>query len=310
MENKLKVSVVISTYNRAELLKDALLSLVKQTADKSLYEVIVVNNNSTDNTQEFAENFIREYENFSIVVETQQGLSHARNLGYKEAKADWVAYIDDDEMVMENYVERILYVINNYDFDCFGGVYLPRYKYGRSRWFKNEYETKNQRTLSLIGEVPDDFYLVGGNFIVKKSLLEELGGFSPDLGVKGNKYSYGEENFLQRQLRKINKKIGFDPELIAEHTIIEKKMHVTWFLKSAWLRGRSFWMVFEVKPGFFNVISSIHRPLYDLLKPLPRSLVKLFRSDYYIENFIIDVFEVHVYKVGKLIEGFRLLLKR
>jgi len=83
MKNKLKVSVVISTYNRSQLLNKALLSLVTQT--ESLYEAIIVNNNSTDNTEEIAEKFVREYENFSLV----------------------------------------------YDFECFGGYYISRYKDGK-----------------------------------------------------------------------------------------------------------------------------------------------------------------------------------
>ncbi|HPZ07617.1 MAG TPA: glycosyltransferase family 2 protein [Candidatus Eremiobacteraeota bacterium] len=309
MENTLKVSVVICTYNRAELLKDALQALLNQTADKSLYEVIIVNNNSTDNTGEIAEDFVKKYKNFTTVVEKKQGISNARNLGYKEVNTHCVAYLDDDIRVRENYIERILYVIDNYDFDCFGGVYNPWYKYGRPSWFKDEYETKNYKTLPSIGEVPNNLYLGGGNLILKRAVLEEVGGFYPDLGMKGDKIYYGEENFLQRQLRKINKKIGFDPELIVDHAIVEKKMHVSWFLKSAWMKGKCYWVTFEVKPTFFNVMSSLHRPLYDLLRQLPEALINLFRSDYYIENFIIDVFEIPAGKVSKIIEGFRLLLR-
>ena len=69
------ISVIVCTYNRSYILADCLESLQKQTVDKSLYEVLVVNNNSTDKTQEIAENYVINHANFRVVFESQQGLS-------------------------------------------------------------------------------------------------------------------------------------------------------------------------------------------------------------------------------------------
>ena len=81
----------------------------------------MINNNSTDHTEEIVKEFIKKYDNYHIIQEKEQGISYARNRGIKEAKADYIAYLDDDVRPFENYVERIIWVINNYEliFLCF-----------------------------------------------------------------------------------------------------------------------------------------------------------------------------------------------
>ncbi len=78
---KKKISIIICTYNRAELLNETIKSLLNQTVEVSHYEIIIVNNNSTDNTAEIVRGFIDRYNNIRIVLESKQGLSHARNRG-------------------------------------------------------------------------------------------------------------------------------------------------------------------------------------------------------------------------------------
>src|SRR5262245_32415256 len=79
-------SIVICTFNRSTLLADALLDLSRQSLDASLYEVLVVDNNSTDPTRDVVERASRERPNVRYLRETRQGLSHARNLGWREAR--------------------------------------------------------------------------------------------------------------------------------------------------------------------------------------------------------------------------------
>jgi len=77
----LKLSVVVCTYNRAQLLTEALDSVCNQTLDKSRYEIIVVDNNSADGTRELVGEFCRRFSNVRYCFEPQQGLSYARNRG-------------------------------------------------------------------------------------------------------------------------------------------------------------------------------------------------------------------------------------
>ena len=93
---KPSISVVVCTFNRAQLAATAIESLCEQTADKSQYEVIVVDNNSQDNTREVTEDFCSRYPNLRYCLEEEQGLSHARNRGWRESRGVYVAYVDDD----------------------------------------------------------------------------------------------------------------------------------------------------------------------------------------------------------------------
>ena len=88
------ISVVVCTYNRADLLASVLQSLCEQTLNCSHYEIIVVDNNSGDNTRAVTEDYCRRYPNVHYYLETSQGLSNARNHGWQVAKSKYVAYLD------------------------------------------------------------------------------------------------------------------------------------------------------------------------------------------------------------------------
>jgi len=90
------ISVIVCTYNRAELLRELLPTLCEQTVAFTQYEVIVIDNGSTDHTKTVAAVFAARYPQVRYCYEPRQGLSHARNRGWQEAKGDYVAYIDDD----------------------------------------------------------------------------------------------------------------------------------------------------------------------------------------------------------------------
>jgi len=96
------VSVVLSTYNRAHVLPRALDSLLDQDHDHARYEVIAVDNNSTDGTREHIESFSTRASNLRYVFEAKQGLSHARNAGILAARAPLIAFTDDDVRVGQN----------------------------------------------------------------------------------------------------------------------------------------------------------------------------------------------------------------
>lgn len=298
-----KISVIICTYNRASLLEEALQSLVNQTAGKSLYEVIVVNNNSTDNTQEIAERFAKGYDNFRVVFESQQGLSHARNRGFKEANAHWISYLDDDARVFDNYVQRINYVIVNYNFDCFGGIFLPWYKYGKPKWLPDDLVTK-KRNLEDIGILKEG-YVPGSVIVLKKSILEHVGGFLPSLGMNGSKISYGEDGFLVRKIRKEGFVIGFDPWLKVEHLVNIYKLTPWWYVKSEYAKGRVFWDTFEVTVTWGRILRSFVGGCYQICKGLLLSSPKLLQNEYYLQNWIIDVFCPGALRIGTLASGIR-----
>lgn len=135
--NKLRLSIVVCTYNRADLLVDCLESLVNQDVDPESYEVIIVNNNSTDKTLEVVDRFAKKYPNIRTVQELNQGLSHARNRGWREARGKYVAYIDDDAKASPDWCKRILNTFSTVTPTpaAVGGQIFPYYETLPPAWF-------------------------------------------------------------------------------------------------------------------------------------------------------------------------------
>ena len=121
--NKNLLTIVICTYNRAHILPEALESLLRQTVSPEDYYLLIIDNNSTDNTQEVLIPFKERFPYMRIVMEYNQGLSHARNRALKECQTEWLAFLDDDAKAHPDWVETILQTIEKGDFDGFGGPF-------------------------------------------------------------------------------------------------------------------------------------------------------------------------------------------
>src|SRR5215813_5826726 len=98
-------SVVICTYNRLDHLVNSVESALHQTIDAANYEVIVVDNCSTDGTAEAIQKLIGEHPNLRYLYETRLGLANARNSGWQAAQGTYVAFLDDDAKAENNWLE-------------------------------------------------------------------------------------------------------------------------------------------------------------------------------------------------------------
>ena len=121
------VSVVLCTYNRCASLKNALASVAVQVVPDSLeWEVLVVDNNSNDQTAEIVTHFVQQYPGrFRYLFEPRQGLSYARNSGIREAKGDVVAFMDDDTDVACTWLQNLTASLHDGTWAGAGGRILP-----------------------------------------------------------------------------------------------------------------------------------------------------------------------------------------
>lgn len=291
----LKISVIVCTYNRAEILRGCLDSLVQQNVEKAAFEVIVLDNNSTDDTEEVVKFFLNQYPNVSYIKELSQGLSHARNRGFREAKGEFVAYIDDDARANENYISIIQQSISS-GFVVFGGPCTVFFLNEKPKWFKDEYGIVMKGSTQRI--LDKDEYLDGFNMIFQKKLLESVGGFSPKIGMSGHKIAYGEETRLQILLRQKGVKIHYIPDLVVEHLIPEHKQTVSWFFKASYACGRDSWHTFmdTEKISFLTLLPAT---VYLTLKSTIKFLLMLVSGQHYKAS-LVDSFREPVYSLGKL----------
>lgn len=303
------VSVVVCTYNRVDLLPIVLDSLGRQTLDESLFEVIIVDNNSSDRTREVAEAYCLRHPNFRYVLEQKQGLSHARNRGWQEAGGTYVGYIDDDGKAPEQWLTVAKEIITEQAPGVMGGPYYAFYNSARPKWWKDEYRSaehaESARPLSK-GE-----FLSGGNLFFRRDLLVEMGGFDPQHGMVGEEVRMGEETRLILDIRdaRPGELIYYDPRLHIYHLVPPDKMKLRWLMRLWFADGRSSHRVFARTSAEGGTSSRSRRHLAakmlrtaaDFVVDTVRSLVLRDREQYpYLQNYIFEVASKRVRAMGSI----------
>lgn len=234
------ISVIVCTYNRQDLLPVCLQSLIDQTLDKSLYEVIVINNNSNDETQPVADKIAAGQQNFRVVVETKQGLSHSRNRGLLEATGKYIAYIDDDAKADPNWCHRILNVFQTVQPEpvAVGGKIIPWYETNPPQWFIDDFETRTWGEESGFLKPPRNLYgFSGSNMAFPGTILRKYGGFSPGLGMVGGRLRMGEETELFMKISRQQPLFWYDPEIIVFHWTSKQNMKVSYRFRRSFNSG-------------------------------------------------------------------------
>ena len=224
------------------MLKRALYSLINQSLDKQMYEIVVVDNASKDDTQRVINEIKTHFPSVVSVFEANQGLGYARNTGYKHAKGTYVAFIDDDCLASKEWLQNILHCYETVKPEPWsvGGLILPIYNTVKPVWFKDRYETDSW------GEHPR--YLLRGesftgcNMSFQKSILQLYGGFDVAFDMKGDSLSLaGETEFFRRIWLAGGKRCAFyySPKAVVHHVIDPYKMTVGYQLKRAFTAGQA-----------------------------------------------------------------------
>lgn len=108
MENSIKLSIIVPVYKTEQYLRKCLSSILDQDVDKSLYEVIIVNDGSPDNSQAIIDEYCAKYDNVSCFVQQNQGQSVARNRGVELARGEYIWFVDSDDWVVADSLAKVL----------------------------------------------------------------------------------------------------------------------------------------------------------------------------------------------------------
>jgi glycosyltransferase involved in cell wall biosynthesis len=190
-EQGVKLSFVIPAYNEEVFIGRCLESVLRETAKCPLpTEIIVVNNNSTDRTAEIAAS----YEGVRVVLETKQGLVQSRQRGFEEAKGELVANIDSDVIVPEGWLGTVIDRFQKNDIVALSGPYiyydLPAWKRGVVRLYYG---------IAYLLYMAHGALLQGGNFVLKRSALAEIGGYRLNLAF------WGEDTDVAIRIHKVGR---------------------------------------------------------------------------------------------------------
>ena len=237
MASVLDVSVVIPTYNRSALLRDAVESVLAQEFDRP-FEIVIVDNNSQDDTEAVAHRLVYEHRGkVRYVSETQQGNAHARNLGVRTARGAIVAFIDDDVSVQRDWLATLWTALDSHaDLSFVGGRVLPQWTGPPPSWLTQDHWSP----LALLDYGPDELIISGdsprglltANIAFRRSVFDEVGSFSPHLQrVKNMIGSMEDTEFLLRVCRSGRQGL-YLPQMIAKAPVeverLSKTYHRRW----------------------------------------------------------------------------------
>ncbi len=239
------ITATISTYNREKYLPQVLDSLKRQTLSKDLFEIVFVDNNSPGNTKEIAHQFQKNNPDieFRYYLETNQGLSYGRNRGIKEAKGDFITFIDDDAFLSEDYLEKIYhYFLKNTNVAAIGSKILLHYEDVVPAW-ENKYLNSLLGYFN-IGDIemvfPKNDYPRGSNMSFKMSVFEKVGTFNVDLGRKGGNLAGSEEKDIFKRIYQFPELIvKYIPDAIVYHCVPIERTTTAFIKKQALGTGKS-----------------------------------------------------------------------
>lgn len=217
------LTVIICTYNRDMYLGETLQRLAGNHFDGP-WELLLINNNSTDSTERICTQFSNDYPNvpFHYIVEKQQGLSYARNRGIQEAKGDWLVFLDDDAFVSENYLEHLSQYIQQLpEMDAFGGRIYPLFEEGITPSWLSKWSASWLSAIDKGDEVClfTKDYPIGANMGFSKRIADQCGLFNTSLGRSGKNLIGGEEKDYFNRIKALNATIYYLPDIAVEHCI-------------------------------------------------------------------------------------------
>jgi glucosyl-dolichyl phosphate glucuronosyltransferase len=220
--------MVISSFNRCRLLAEAISHAIDQKTTAS-YEIIIVDNNSTDRTRELVESFRDQVNRVRYLFEPRQGVSYARNCGIAAARSDIVAFADDDVVVAPDWIETVFQTFTEHpEVGFLGGKVLPIWLGPPPKWLTRDHWMP--LGIQDHGDVP--FYLeasrstgvVGANFAFRTRLFDRVGLFSPDVQLTIGRIGSVEDHEIVARMWRAGVKGFYVPHLVVYTEVPRERM--------------------------------------------------------------------------------------
>eukprot|EP00913_Durusdinium_trenchii_P028315 g26543.t1 len=227
--NQQDISIIVCTYNRAEMLRGALQSLTSlRTQGEFTYEILVIDNASTDHTAEVVDEIARD----SILPvrrarEDQKGVVHARNRGVAEARGEWIAFFDDDQLADEFWLASLLKAAREQDVRCVGGAVHLKLPDGVNRDLAPVCRMLLGETVGMNSPRPYNHRVTPGtgNLMIHSSVFNEIGVFDPAF------HQRGEDTNLFLRMLDAGITGWFTPQAIVHHLIPAERLEADYLTR-------------------------------------------------------------------------------
>ncbi len=216
-------SVIVCTYNRAESLRDTLRALREQEVPAArAWEVIVVDNNSRDDTRAVVEKAQRDWPRLRYEFEGEQGLSHARNHGIASARGDVILFTDDDVLPERDWLETTLAGLERFQADACGGYIAPIWEVPPPAWLTERFygflAVRTDRTDSYL-MTPADPTPFGANMAFRRTVFDKVGLFDTSRGRKGAVLASGEDGEMFERIHRAGLRVAFLGDSRVHHKV-------------------------------------------------------------------------------------------
>ncbi len=240
------ITVCICTYNRPDYIRGCLDGLRQQTVPSNQFEILVVDSASTGDVPAQLARMVVEIDNARVLRIEQPGISIARNAGARQARAAYVAYIDDDAIPAADWVERIVAAIGAGDRppSLIGGRILPRWEAPLPAWWPAQL----RGVLSIIecegegeyrtGQLPAGLEPYGANMVVHVPSLFAVGGFGASIGRLGKVLLSDEEVQVAWRMQAAGHLARYNSRIVVQHRIQATRLTPGWLLSRLYLAGR------------------------------------------------------------------------
>lgn len=286
----LGVTVVICTYNGSLLLPETIRHIAHQRVSPNIpWEVIIVDNASTDNTSDVA---ILEWEKhansipFSVVRQPKQGITFARKMGVKKAKYDFILFCDDDNWLSPNYVALSYHImVSNPSIGVLGGHGELVYEAPPPSWVSKMGLFGNGAQAEVSGKVTRNL-VYGAGCVVRKSAYKEIYkyGFKPMLvGRAGKNLTSGEDYEICYSVALIGYDIWYDHRLGFKHFMPKNRQtwdyHVKFFKDGAGSHEVLIPFQFALNYGCNNLLLFHYRLIRSILSSIKLYLKLSFEKE-------------------------------
>lgn len=238
----MNITVILCTYNRCHSLRKTLSSIAASSLpEKVKWEILVVDNNSKDQTREIVQDFSRIYpDRFRYLFEPRQGKSYALNTGIREAEGDILVFTDDDVTFEPTWLCNLTASLDSGQCVGAGGRTLPETNFSAPRWLRLD-DLYALGPLALFDRGLESCNLAeppfGNNMAFRREMFAKYGGFRTDLGPRPGSEIRSEDTEFGRRVLSAGERVRYEPSAIAHHAIpanrVQKRYFLAWWFDKA-----------------------------------------------------------------------------